>query len=137
MDILEFINGNGVLCSGIFGLFTTIVSILATALVRNAIEKKKAQKDTVAKLQKELHEVKKELEKYTSIEAQEQTIDKTTGSIYVETLPNGTKRNICGYCWENHHTKMPLIMGSYDSEEEHRKVTYGNCGSCKATCYDG
>lgn len=130
--MLEFINNNGVLFSGIFGLVTALV----TAIIAILVDKRKAKNDTVKSLKKELADTRAELEKYTSVEVQEERIDKTTGSIYVETLPNGNKRSICGYCWENHHTKMPLIMGSYYSEEERRKVTHGTCGSCKAACFD-
>lgn len=130
--MLDFINNNGVLFSGIF----SIIAALITAIVAIIKDNKKNKQDTIKSLRKELDETKEKLATYTSIEQQEKNIDKTTGSIYVETMPDGKKRNICGYCWENNHTKIPLVMNSYYSEEEYRTVFYGNCGVCKAACYD-
>ena len=130
--MLEFINNNGVLFSGIFGLVTALL----TAIIAIIIDKRKAKNDTEKSLKKELVEIRAELEKYTSVERQEERIDKTTGAIYVETLPNGNKRNICGYCWEAKRTKMPLNMDSYYSEDERKMVIRGICGSCRTTCYD-
>ncbi len=80
--------------------------------------------------------MKEKLNKYIIIEEQEKSIEKKTGSIYVEILLDGSKRNICGYCWERERVKMPLVIGQYYSEEERRVVKYGTCGNCKASCYD-
>ena len=131
--MLKFINENGVLCTAIFSAFFGIVGFLVKTMIGN----RKNKKDVISSLKKELEDVKRELEKYTSVEQQEKTIEKKqSGAIYVETLPNGTKRNICGYCWEKNHNKMPLMMNSYYSEDERKLVVMGNCGCCKATCYD-
>ena len=130
--MLEFINNNGVLFSGVFGLVTA----LATAIIAIIVDKRKAKNDTVNSLKKELAETKAELEKYTLIERQEELIDKSTGAIYVETLPNGSKRNICGYCWESKRSKMPLTMASYYDDDDGKWVVRGICGSCNARCYD-
>ena len=130
--MLEFINNNGVLFSGVFGLVTA----LATAIIAIIVDKRKAKNDTVNSLKKELAETKAELEKYTLIERQEELIDKSTGAIYVETLPNGSKRNICGYCWESKRSKMPLTMASYYDDDDGKLVVRGICGSCNARCYD-
>lgn len=130
--MLQFINDNGVLFSGIFGLITALI----TAIFAFIIDKQKSKKDTINSLKKELEKVKSELNMYQSLEEQEKCIDKSTGSIYIETLPNGTKRSICGYCWESKHAKMPLIMDPYYSEVLKKTVIYGQCGSCKASCYE-
>lgn len=131
--MLDFINNNGVLFSGIFGLVTALV----TAIIAILVDKRKAKNDTVKSLKKELAETKAELEKYTTIEKMEQNIDKSMGAIYTETMSNGNKRNICGYCWEQKHVKIPLVMEEYYSENEHRTVLCGRCASCNANCYDG
>ena len=131
--MLEFVKENGVLCTIISSAFFGIIGFL----IKSFIENRKSKKDTIKSLKKELAEVKEKLKKYTSIEQQEKFIEKkASGAIYVETMPNGNKRNICGYCWENNHTKMPLMMNSYYDDEERKTVVMGNCGSCKATCYD-
>ena len=139
MDILGFINNNGTLCT----ILGSIITALIAAIVAIIIDNRKNKVDSVRKLKQELAETKQKLnealaivDNYRHIEESEVNIDKSTGAIYVETLPNGNKRSICGYCWEKGHTKMPLIMGSYYSEEERRKVTHGSCGACKTTCYD-
>ncbi len=130
--MLQFINDNGVLFSGVF----SIVATLITAIVAIIIDNRKSKKDTVNTMRKELEKVKAELEVYTSVTEQEKCIDKSTGSIYVETLSDGNTRNICGYCWENNRTKIPLIMDTYYSENKRRAVIYGRCGSCNASCYE-
>lgn len=137
--MLDFINNNGTLCT----IIGSIITALIAAIVAIVIDQKKNKLDTVsglrkeiANLEQELEKCKEELDNYRSIENAEKNIDKSTGSIYVETMLNGQKRSICGYCWENKHTKMPLTMGSYYSDNEWRKVTYGDCGNCKVRCYD-
>ena len=130
--MLKFINDNGVLFSGIFGIITALI----TAMIAIIVDKRKSKNDTINSLRKELEKTKEELEIYTSITEQERCIDKSTGSIYIETLPDLKTRKICGYCWENKRAKMPLIMGSYYNEEEHKTVVYGKCGSCKSSCYE-
>ena len=132
MKVLEFINNNGVLFSFIFG----IISFLFSTIITSVVEKRKQRNDTVKSLQRELEETKAELEKYTSVENQEKNIDKTHAALYIETLPDGQKRNICGYCWESKRAKMPLMMEKYYSEESHRYVSRGYCFSCNANCYD-
>ena len=139
MKMLEFINNNGTLCT----IIGSIITALITAMVAIIVEHKRRKIDTISNLRKEIADLKQELKQckeslneYKNIENQEKHIDKSTGAIYVETMPNGNKRHICGYCWENSHTKMPLMMGSYYSEDERRTVVYGDCGNCKAHCYD-
>ena len=131
--MLEFIKDNGVLCTIISSAFFGIVGFL----VKSIIEKNKRKKNTINALKKELSETKEKLGTYTSIEEQEKLIEKkATGAIYVETMPNGNTRNICGYCWETNHTKMPLMMDSCFDEEDKKWIIRGKCGSCKSICYD-
>ena len=139
MDILGFINSNGTL-STILG---SIITALISAIVAIVIDNKKSKVDSVRTLKTELAETKQKLEElqavvnnYRSIEKAETNIDKSTGAIYVETLPNGSKRNICGYCWESKRTKIPLTMASYYDDEDGKWVIRGICGSCNARCYD-
>ena len=136
--MLDFINNNGVLFGGICSIITALIA----AIVALVIDSRKNKKDTIASMKKEINSLKEELDRtktelneYKSIEHQEISIDKTHGSIYLETLPNGGQRKICGYCWENKHKKMPLVLDTYYSSTENRIVTTGDCGSCKTTCY--
>ena len=130
--MLQFINDNGVLFSGVFAVVTALITAITSMIVNN----RRSKQENMRKLQEQLEEERKKLNKYIGIEEQEKFIEKKTGSIYVEILPDGSKRNICGYCWERERVKMPLIMGKYYSEEERRVVEHGSCGNCKATCYD-
>ena len=136
MDILQFINENGVLCSGIFTLITAIVSALVTALIKSIIDQKNAKKDTVKALQKELNDVKAELEKYTSIEIAESSINKGNGAVYTETLPTGETRHICGYCWEKDHVKLPIVVELCYDEYEQQNYYSGFCQVCKSRCIE-
>ena len=135
--MLEFINNNGVLFSGIFGIITALI----TAVVAIIIDNKKSKQDTIRVLKKELGEAKQELDKcrkrlseYESFEKSEANIDKTDASIYKEKLPNGGTRNICGFCWEKEHIKIPLNVDI--CYEEYTKQYYydGFCNSCKSHC---
>ena len=139
MDFLDFVNSNGTLCTIVGSIITALIS----AIVAIVIDNKKSKVDSVRTLKKELSETKQKLvdaqaivDNYVSIEKSEASIDKSTGAIYVETLSNGNKRNICGYCWENKRVKIPLIMDSYYSEACRQNVYYGHCASCKTDCYD-
>lgn len=96
LNMLQFINDNGVLFSGIF----TVVTAPITAITSMIVNSKRSKHESIKKLQEQLDEEKKKLNKYIMIEEQEKFIEKKTGSIYVEILPDGSKRNICGYCWE-------------------------------------
>ena len=137
--LLEVINSNGV----IVGAFATIIGAAITAIVTLIIESKKDKRDTIKGLneklngmESELHECRKTIERYENLEHDEENIDKSVGSIYVESLKNGKKRNICGYCWEKDRVKIPLSVDI--SFEEYTKNYYyeGICGSCKARCIE-
>lgn len=130
--MLEFINNNGVLFSGMFGVITALI----TSIVAIIIDKRKAKKDTIKSLKKELEDTKKELSQYIFSENAEQNIDKRTGSIYTEKLPNGGDRNICGYCWEKEHIKIPIIVNMCEEEFTYQKYYSGYCQSCKTNCIE-
>lgn len=137
--MLDFINNNGVLFSGIFSIIVALISVLVTVIR----DHKKSRIDTVRSLRKELETTKKELDEAKaqlissqSIETAEKLIDKSHGSIYYETLPNGSTRTICGFCWEKEHIKIPIVIDM--CYEEYSKQAYydGYCNSCKSHCIE-
>lgn len=146
MDILGFVNSNGTLCTVLGSIFSTLI----TAIVAIVIDNRKSKVDSIQTLKKELAEKKQELEdtrqklaetqavvdSYKNIEKEEANIDKSTGAIYVETLPNGNRRSICGYCWENGHKRLPLIMSNYYDDDERMYMDVGYCASCNSRCYE-
>lgn len=82
-------------------------------------------KNEVAAAKKELSEVQEKLAQYESIERLEENIDKGTGTVYREIMPNGECRYICSVCWESGHFKIPLNIDSYYGQLE------GKCPKCK------
>ncbi len=133
--MLEFINNNGVLFSGIFSIICVLITIMVSVVKdnkNNKIETIRSLKKELSEKTEELNKVKKELEDTVSIERAEKNIDKRKGSIYVETLPNGGERAICGFCWENEHKKIPITVEiSYGSNS---KYYYGHCNNCGKGC---
>lgn len=134
--MLEFINNNPILASGIFGLIAAVISSLITAIVTIRIENKKAKQCKVVKLEKNIEEketelktVKEQLAKYISIEEAEKSIDKTYGAVYIERLPNESTRCICGYCWESKRIKSPI-----PTHRDPALGLTGFCENCKAKC---
>ena len=99
---------------------------------KNKIETIRSLKKELSEKTEELNKVKKELEDTVSIERAEKNIDKRKGSIYVETLPNGGKRAICGFCWENEHKKIPITVDKYHTET--MAYYYGQCSNCGNGC---
>lgn len=132
---LEFINNNSVLCSGIFSLLCVLITIMVSVIKdnkNNKIETIRSLKKELSEKTEELNKVKKELEDTISIERAEKNIDKRKGSIYVETLPNGGQRAICGFCWENEHKKIPItVEKSYNNSSGYY---YGHCSNCGKRC---
>lgn len=137
--MLDFINNNGVLFSGIFSIIVALISVLVTVIR----DHKKSRVDTVKSLRKELENTKKELDEVRaeiisskSVETAEKQIDKSHGSIYYETLPNGSTRHICGFCWEKEHIRIPIVVDI--CYEEYSKQSYydGYCNSCKSHCIE-
>ena len=133
--MLEFINNNGVLFSGIFSIICVLITIMVSVIrdnKNNKIETIRSLKKELSEKTEELNKVKKELEDTVSIERAEKNIDKRKGSIYVETLPNGGKRAICGFCWENKHKKIPITVEISCSNNS--KYYYGHCSNCGNSC---
>lgn len=137
--MLEFINNNGVLFSGIF----SIVGALIAAVVAVVKENKANRKDTIASLHKEVAELKSQLattevklQDALSIEKAESLIDKTKGSIYYESFNNGGSRPICGFCWEKEHIKIPLNVNMYYDEYTKKQYYSGRCSSCNCYCIE-
>lgn len=135
--MLEFINHNGVLFSGIF----SIVGALIAAVVAVVKENKSNRKDTIASLHKEVAELKSQLattegklQDALSIEKAESLIDKTKGSIYYESFNNGGSRPICGFCWEKEHIKIPLNVNICYDEYTKEQYYSGRCSSCNCFC---
>lgn len=127
--LLGFINENGILFSGVFGLLAAIIS----PLVANVIQSHNDLKATIKALEKELEKAKVEIERYKSLECAEENIHKGTGSIYYESVPNGN-RSICGFCWETKRVKIPITVRTdvdLDTREHYR---VGYCSVCKSHC---
>ena len=141
--MLQFIQDNAVLCTCVVGVFTAILSAFVTLAVNRSTEKSKYinelkldKKDLEEKLQKankQLETTRTELNKYISIEQAEESIDKTTGSLYREKLPNGNERYICGLCWEKDHIKTPVVA-KYYSDYAGDRYLGANCEICKGFC---
>lgn len=137
--MLEFINHNGVLFSGIF----SIVGALIAAVVAVVKENKSNRKDTIASLHKEVAELKSQLattegklQDALSIEKAESLIDKTRGSIYYEHFNNGGSRPICGFCWEKNRIKIPLNVNICYDEYTEEPYYSGRCNSCDCYCIE-
>ena len=137
--MLEFINNNGVLLSGIF----SIVGALIAAVVAVVKENKANRKDTIASLHKEVAELKSQLattevklQDALSIEKAESLIDKTKGSIYYESFNNGGSRPICGVCWEKEYINIPLNVNICYDEYTKEQYYSGRCSSCNCFCIE-
>ena len=144
--MLDFINNNGVLFSGLFSIVTALIAAIVSLVNSN----RKNKLDTIQSLKKELAETKTELtetksklsslenevSRYKALERDEENIDKSRGSIYSEKLPSGQLRSICGFCWERSHAKMPLTPEEYWDEDARRYSRSAYCWSCKSNCYD-
>lgn len=135
--MLEFINHNGVLFSGIFSIVGALIAAAVAVIKENAANKK----DTIASLRKEAAELKSQLattetklRDTLSIEKAESLIDKTKGSVYYETFDTGGSRPICGFCWEKEHMKIPLILHMCYDEYTREQYYGGKCSSCDCFC---
>lgn len=133
-SILDFINNNGVLFSFLGVLVTASVSVLIDRR-KEKREDFKAAKTQCENMKRELAEYKAKLDEYQSIERAETHIDKSLGSIYQEHMPDGTTRDICGYCWEKEHIKIPLVPRSYTSVLEGGTFKWYECRNCKEKHY--
>lgn len=136
--MLEFVNSNGTFFTILGSIFTALISAIVAVL----IDRRKYKVDSIRDLREELSKTKQELDEckciiqeYKSIENQEKNIDKRIGAIYSELMPDGTKRDICGYCWEKERIKIPI---SVDIRYDEYLLPYydGYCYSCKTHCYE-
>ena len=131
--MLEFIENNVVLCTIVSSALFGIIGFIVKAV----IEKKRRKKDTIASLRKELAEADKRLKEYSSIEEQEKHIEKKASSaIYAETMPNGNKRSICAYCWEQKHIKTPIVVDLCYDDYAKQNYYEGYCQVCKSRCIE-
>jgi len=133
--MLEFINSNGVLFSGIFTVIGALIPVLVSVIKgnkSNKIETIKSLRKELSEKTNELNRAKEELAKANSIKEAEKSIDKTHGAIYKETFDDGTQRDICGYCWEKEHKKIPLVVDIYDDNGQ--RYFGGYCSLCKNHC---
>ena len=136
--MLEFINNNGVLFSGLFSIFTALVSAIVALLTNSQKNKRdsiKSLKTQISKLEENLARVKEQLSKYQNIEDLEKDIDKSDGTIYIEHLQNGKSREICAYCWETKHIKIPIVSSEMVSEYTHEQYRAAKCQCCGGECY--
>lgn len=128
MKVLDFINANGILFGGIFSIITALITAFAT----HVIEGKREKKETIKNLQNEVAKLKSDIKRFEDQEAADKAIDKSDGSLYVESMPNGSSRVICGFCWEEKSIRSPLVpTWYYGDHEEHQVCT---CSMCKRYC---
>lgn len=137
--MLEFINNNGVLFSGLFSIIVALISVIVSILK----EKRASRLDTVQSLRKQLkttqddlEETRKRLDLALSVDNAEKCIDKSHGAIYHEVLSDGTVRNICGYCWEREHIKIPIVADLCYEEYSGQTYYAGKCQVCEVTCIE-
>ena len=137
--MLEFVNSNGTFFTILGSIFTALISAIVAVL----IDRRKYKADSIKDLREELSKTKQELDEckdiineYKNIENQEKNIDKRTGAIYSELLPDGSKRDICGYCWEKERIKIPLAVEIQYDEYLHREYFNGYCYSCNTHCFE-
>jgi len=137
--MLDFINNNGILFSGIFSVVVALISAVVTLRKDNKaskLETIRSLKKELAETKQELADVQKELAQVKSLEEAEKTIDKTHGHIYHEKFPDGTSRTICGFCWEKEHIKIPIVVDLCYEEFTKQHYYDGYCNSCKAHCIE-
>ena len=101
---------------------------------KNHIEDKKERDRRIKELEDQNRVLKEQLDLDKRIEKAEENIDKSTGSIYYEKLPNENRRAICGFCWEREHIKIPIAPESeynrYTGENEY----LATCEVCRKHC---
>ena len=137
--MLEFINNNPVLSTGVFSLLSALITAIVALIIDNRKSKMdsiRILKNEVAAAKKELSEVQEKLAQYKSIERLEENIDKGTGTLYQEIMSDGHRRYICGYCWETKHLKIPVITHLDENEYTHQQFYAGQCGSCNERCFE-
>ena len=126
----------------IFAAICTVIGVIISSATAMHIERKRGLNKIILKMENEnaklLEEnqlLKKELEKIRSVEEKEKTIDKSKGSVYIETLSNNQVREICGFCWETSKKTVPIDTFPDDSDYGRDFFhDYGQCKVCKAYC---
>lgn len=97
-------------------------------------ETKKEKRQSIKELKKEIKVLEDELSQLKEIETLEKSIDKSEGTIYYEEINGGKIREICGYCWEKEHIKIPIIYlleyDEYSRQSEYR----ARCQNCGKLC---
>ena len=117
---LNWINSNPILFAGFCTIISALISAFATLRIeRLRIERKKGTNDAAYELKKEKR-----------IQEKERNIDKSYGTIYVETLSSRKKREICGFCWEKEHMTIPLYTAYCTSD----RVIFDTCKNCDTYC---
>lgn len=126
--MLEFLSANSsAIITGVCGIIGIIISSITSVVVT----KKKCQSDGNSSLQTENKRLQEELNQLKDITAIDNALDKTHGSIYYETMLDGSRRSLCGFCWEQSHKRIPLK--THNSSNRPRSLI-GYCEVCKATC---
>ena len=128
--MLEFLSANSsAIITGVCGIIGIIISSITSVFVT----KKKCQSDGNSSLQAENKRLQEELNQLKDIKAIDKSLDKTHGSIYYETMEDGYKRSLCGFCWEQSHKRIPLKT---QNSFTHPGRLIGFCQVCKANCND-
>lgn len=104
-----------------------LCSIVLTVITKNYINRK----NKIEHLFKENESLKKIIEKYENLKEKEHNIDKSQGSIYIETINSFGKRYICGYCWEELNKTIPIVPDFNDNIVYNLGAT---CNTCKRIC---
>lgn len=118
---------------------TVIIAVLGAGgwlgfFVKLFLDSRKDKKDTIKGLQKELDAARAQNEELRSIEQKEKFIDKSNGSVYIQTVGEGKTRGICGYCWERGHITIPVIIETQWDEGTQETYYGGRCRNCKSFC---
>lgn len=97
-------------------------------LVNKYNKSKENRLQTNKELKAENEKLREKLLQIESIEEHEKLIDKSRGTIYFESLPNGKSRPICGFCWENTHSTVP-VLPRWERDE-----CWAYCIECRNSC---
>ena len=128
--MLDFIIAHSdAIITGVFG----IIGIIISSVTSVCVTKRKVQGEDTKSLQLESKKLQEELNQLKDITAIDSALDKSHGSIYYETMPNGSRRSLCGFCWEQSHKKIPLKTNNSSNRP---RSLIGFCEVCKATCND-
>jgi hypothetical protein len=126
---MSFIKEYGTIIVAIFGAGGWLGFVIKLVL-----DNRKDKKATIKSLQNELDAERVKNRELSSIAKKEKLIDKSRGSVYIETVGEEKTREICGFCWEKEHVTVPVIIES--DWDDYRKETYygGKCQACKSFC---